>query len=1194
VKLLFRMAMTMRNFIIVIICCLTSTISNAQFWIEGSAYPATGTGFGTASAVDNYGNVYRGGLYTGTIDFRGILHASGSNRSLYLTKHDANDSLLWALQFQTTSSSISTVYDIKTDANGFVYLAGMFDQTITFDTITVNAVSNTSESFVAKFYPHGKVQWVNIVETTAATSNQSVAKGVVIDDQGNCYVGGSFKGTGDFNGIQLISSAFDGFVAKYDNTGDIIYVKKFGGSTGDGINSISLDHNNEILICGLFTDTVFFNTDTLVNIHPTESGSFFARFDAAGNEVSAHLIPGIRAISLRIYVDALNDIYVGGVFRDSVVFPTTTFYTQPTNGYNDSYLAKYTPGGNLIWARHMQGKLRVDMTSLIVTSSGSCYVTGEHRDSSYFDTTFLAPPTGSFYSIFVAKCDRDGNFLWTLKPALTGGSEGLSITAKGPKIYMHGYSSGTTTFGPDQITESGTYIVLATVYDSTEVITTNTISGSIHIDIDSSCTTTIGDYPMSNILVKASPGPYYSITDSSGDYTIGVNTDFYTVEQIIPPYLHPSIDSLCPLPNVHTVAILGNGIDTASFDFYNAADTCINLNVDVTSSDWRLCTNGTTVINYCNNSWFAVSNVIVYLDFMDTRILQGASHNYSITVDSTYAFNIGTLQPGECGTITINDSITCDVNFLGFTDCTKAWITPHNCPSATAGWDLSDVNVGGECNAGFARFTIKNDGIGNMSDSTEIRVFKDAILIHTQNYKLAAGDSIVISIQASGLTVRLEADQTTGHPYRSQSNATVETCDFGQVGPVSLGFVVPFPQDDEAPYVSISCFEIVGAYDPNIKQVFPTGITTQHYVHPNQELKYLITFQNTGTDTAYDVHLIDTLPVQIDPASLRFGASSHPYTVDISGGPIPIIQFNFDSIYLPDSNVNAAGSIGFVQFYGSPYDHLPNGTVVENFADIYFDFNPPIRTDTPWVTLFDTTFTGIDSSLIVEGPLFAFGDTQICKGELVSLTAVGDSLLWWSLNGTDTIATGINLDMGFNSDTTIYLFSDNDSLAIAVEVSETPTFNLGSDTIICQGQLLILSGSSIYDQFLWNTGDTTQSIMVDTSGSYTLTVQDSNQCIGSDNINVQVLDCTGILEQPTFNFTFSPNPASNSILIQLSKMELTPIDISIYNSEGKLVIEKHIQELNSYLLDISALNSGSYILSIQQNGIVKSARFIIQ
>jgi uncharacterized repeat protein (TIGR01451 family) len=137
---------------------------------------------------------------------------------------------------------------------------------------------------------------------------------------------------------------------------------------------------------------------------------------------------------------------------------------------------------------------------------------------------------------------------------------------------------------------------------------------------------------------------------------------------------------------------------------------------------------------------------------------------------------------------------------------------------------------------------------------------------------------------------------------------------------------------------------ITGAYDPNDKTAHPAGLTNQGFILHNQEIQYTIRFQNTGNDTAYQVVIKDTLNLNMDIESFTLLASSHNVTYSITG--TNIITFAFSNIMLPDSFINPAASQGFVRYSVMPEPGLADYTVVTNTAAIYFDFNPPILTNT--------------------------------------------------------------------------------------------------------------------------------------------------------------------------------------------------------------------------------------------------------
>ena len=140
---------------------------------------------------------------------------------------------------------------------------------------------------------------------------------------------------------------------------------------------------------------------------------------------------------------------------------------------------------------------------------------------------------------------------------------------------------------------------------------------------------------------------------------------------------------------------------------------------------------------------------------------------------------------------------------------------------------------------------------------------------------------------------------------------------------------------------------IVGSYDPNDKQARTTSGSASEWSLENDSLiTYTIRFQNTGTAPAVYVVLVDTLQATLDLATLKILGASHTYSTALSDR---VLSFTFDHIMLPDSNTNEPGSHGFAQFSIRPMT-MSEGSSAENFADIYFDFNPPIRTNTSVVT----------------------------------------------------------------------------------------------------------------------------------------------------------------------------------------------------------------------------------------------------
>lgn len=152
---------------------------------------------------------------------------------------------------------------------------------------------------------------------------------------------------------------------------------------------------------------------------------------------------------------------------------------------------------------------------------------------------------------------------------------------------------------------------------------------------------------------------------------------------------------------------------------------------------------------------------------------------------------------------------------------------------------------------------------------------------------------------------------------------------------------------------------ITCAYDPNDKTPNPLGEGDLGYISPETEyIEYVIRFQNTGTDTAQNVIIKDQLDEHLQWLSLTVLSYSHEMRMEMNiDGEV---QFIFEDIMLPDSNVNMMASQGYVKYRIDLFPDLPLETSIFNTAEIYFDLNPAVITNTTINTLF------LDGSTIEE------------------------------------------------------------------------------------------------------------------------------------------------------------------------------------------------------------------------------------
>ncbi len=184
--------------------------------------------------------------------------------------------------------------------------------------------------------------------------------------------------------------------------------RAFGGTTNDFGTTLTVDTSGQLVGAGLFTDTISFDSDTLVA--DSIADIYLVRTDDNIAASWAQHIPctGECAPS-QVITGADNNIYITGFFVDSITFGSTTLVSKGPE--SDVFLAKYDSLGTLIWVLS-EGDSSADVAkALALDGSGHLYVAGSFRDSTQFDDTL---DVARYFKndAFLARYDTAGNFEW--------------------------------------------------------------------------------------------------------------------------------------------------------------------------------------------------------------------------------------------------------------------------------------------------------------------------------------------------------------------------------------------------------------------------------------------------------------------------------------------------------------------------------------------------------------------------------------------------------------------------------------------------------------------------------------------------------------------------------------------------------------------------------------------------------------
>ncbi|MCP4442947.1 MAG: T9SS type A sorting domain-containing protein [Aureispira sp.] len=473
------------------------------------------------------------------------------------------------------------------------------------------------------------------------------------------------------------------------------------------------------------------------------------------------------------------------------------------------------------------------------------------------------------------------------------------------------------------------------------------VEGRIVIDNNTNCIADSLENGLKGVLVKFQKGNdiiYANSYDMLGNYQGYLDTGTYSVS-IIPPSYWQS----CPSNQQITV---NNTYNLQTLDWtLQPLISCPMLEVDISAPFLRMTGGGSYyTISYCNKGTLAAQNAYVEVDLDPYLNVLGSSIPISSQNGNIYTFNIGNLDVGHCGDFSINVLVDTSAQFEQ-THCTEVRIAPDSICIPNF-WSGPIVETEASCQNDSVYFKVNNTGAA-MTQAHNYFVFEDDVAMRTGTVQLGAGATVnIIQGARMGSTYRIEVEQLPSFPALlgdSVASSAIEGCNPLPNGRFNTGFITQFSNGNRSPLIAIDCQQNIASYDPNDKAAQPAGYGASNYIYKNTALDYKIRFQNTGTDTAFNIVILDTLSSFIDITSLRMGASSHAYSWTIKNGNV--LKVSFDNIMLVDSNANEPLSHGFFKYRVEQKANNPLESIIENRAAIYFDYNPAIFTNTTFHTI---------------------------------------------------------------------------------------------------------------------------------------------------------------------------------------------------------------------------------------------------
>ena len=789
--------------------------------------------------------------------------------------------------------------------------------------------------WIVKLDAFGNISWQNTVGGNSTEVAHSIDQ---TSDGGFIAMGYTASFAGDVIGNH---GEIDIWVVKFDASGNISWQKCLGGtSSEEGYEIEQCEDGGYIVVGGSQSN------DGDVNGNYGSSDYWVVKLDATG-EITWEKNYGGSFNDMAHSVDQSND----GGFLISGISSSSNGDVSAANGGRDYWVIKIDSSGNLLWEKSLGGNGTDVCYAISQTPDGGSIVAGI---STSLDGIISGNHGEEDY--WIIKLDASGNVSWQqmLGGSSTDDPKSIQPTSDGGYI-LSGYSYSNDGDLSRNQGSSDFWVV------KLEEVST---AGSVYFDADQNCIRDANENGIEGINLLINPGSIIVTTDYNGDwwvkslpqgqYSMTVDTS-------------TSWKTSCLWNTTQNFTIsdpvgFNNGPD---FGMVND-NPCREPDVSIHMPFMRPCLEEQVIFVRASNassSTGAIVNPYIEVELDPAITIDSASMAFDDLGNDLYRFDIDNLNPGGTERIVIYTTISCDVN-LGETLCMESNLKPveacvlDDIPSdpidgddgdnfpveCTLPWDKSSLAVEGWCANDSVYFSVTNTGEfgnGNMDCYSPLWVTVDGVVTITDSIRIDGGVTVIYAYPATGQTMWLNVEQHPLHPGNSHPNAHVENCGDVDSPPTDPN---DFPLDDADPVVDIYCGILTGSYDPNDKTGFPKGQTENNYISANQQLQYLIRFQNTGTDTAFTVVIRDTLDIDFDIFSVVSGVSSHSYEFKMYGPRV--LEWTFNDINLPDSAANQEGSNGFVTFHVEQVRDLAPGTEITNDADIYFDKNAPITTNT--------------------------------------------------------------------------------------------------------------------------------------------------------------------------------------------------------------------------------------------------------
>lgn len=336
-----------------------------------------------------------------------------------------NLAMNWAAQI--TSPNEEKIKKIVADSLGNSYIIGTFRGNVDFDPspdVKILEANGEYDMFYAKYNADGELVWANRI---GGAFDEQI-NDIIVLKNGDIILGGNFKGEAEFDPsgknstvLAVASGETDGFFAKYNSLGDLVWAKNIGGT----VDALGVDNAGNIFTTGVFYQTENFNPNA-----PTASSTsiglgdiYFAKYGSNGSYIWHFSVGSTNEdFSSALTLDTEGNLFlVGSVSASADLNPASGIALVNPNNGKAGFIARYSSNsGNFQWVKPFVGKTgNTDciFSSIVIEKkkNPNIYCAGVFQNTIDFNPSNTVTndlvATGGF-DVFLLKMTSTGEYVW--------------------------------------------------------------------------------------------------------------------------------------------------------------------------------------------------------------------------------------------------------------------------------------------------------------------------------------------------------------------------------------------------------------------------------------------------------------------------------------------------------------------------------------------------------------------------------------------------------------------------------------------------------------------------------------------------------------------------------------------------------------------------------------------------------------